>query len=245
MEPNINGEEVLKELGLLSLDLKVKSTKLVIFLGQLCDFDSFEYCQRIVRIIPQLMASKVDFLVIAIGNERLRSRFCSYTGYPESHLLLVKDGNIHSRLGLYSGINLGFGKWVDLLAMCTGIGSPGTLSEVLRGYLGDKNAQEIFESNKDLPLALMSNIGGSIFDFVGKRGSQRPLELATLRLFNLFEILFNWPIYMGNNRFITQRGGTFLFDKNNTLIHKYISRAILDYSKDKSKPLRFLDEIFN
>ena len=31
--------------------------------------------------------------------------------------------------------------------MCLGIKSPGTLNQVLRGYLGDKKANNIFEKN--------------------------------------------------------------------------------------------------
>ncbi len=46
--------------------------------------------------------------------------------------------------------------------------------QVLRGYVGDKSAQPIFEGTQL----------GSLFDIVGQ-GYQRPFELATLRLFNM------------------------------------------------------------
>ena len=34
--------------------------------------------------------------------------------------------------------------------MCMGINSPGTLNEVLRGYLGDKQANKIFNEDKTI-----------------------------------------------------------------------------------------------
>ncbi len=34
-----------------------------------------------------------------------------------------------------------------LLAMCAGIGAPGTLREILRGYFGDKKAPERFRDD--------------------------------------------------------------------------------------------------
>lgn len=65
--------------------------------------------------------------------------------------------------------------YIKLLPMLAGIGSPGTVGEVLRGYVGDRNAKQIFDSP-------------SSFDVLGK-GYQRPFELATLRLNNMIQIL--------------------------------------------------------
>lgn len=36
---------------------------------------------------------------------------------------------------------------LKILAMCAGIGAPGTLREILRGYFGDKNAPERFRDD--------------------------------------------------------------------------------------------------
>lgn len=47
--------------------------------------------------------------------------------------------------------------------------------QVARGYFGDRSSKPVFE-------------GSSPFDVLGK-GYQRPMELATLRLFNMVGIL--------------------------------------------------------
>lgn len=50
-----------------------------------------------------------------------------------------------------------------------------TMYQVLRGYIGDRSSGPVFEAS-------------SLFDVLGT-GYQRPLELATLRLFNMIGIL--------------------------------------------------------
>lgn len=37
--------------------------------------------------------------------------------------------------------------WLNYMAMCAGIGAPGTLQEILRGYFGDKSAPERFRDD--------------------------------------------------------------------------------------------------
>ena len=55
------------------------------------------------------------------------------------------------------------------------------VQEVLRGYLGDKAAEPIFDEKSQL---------GNAFNVVGK-GYQRPFELATVRLNNMIGSLSN------------------------------------------------------
>ena len=50
------------------------------------------------------------------------------------------------------------------------------------------------------------------FDFLGKRGS-RPLEVATLRLQNMRQIVTKWnKLAPPDKELITQQGGTIVFD---------------------------------
>jgi hypothetical protein len=114
-----------------------------------------------------------------------------------------------------------------LLLMCAGIGSPGTLAEVFRGYRGDRNAPQRIDS--------------PLFRLAGGEGFQRPFELATVRLRNMNEVLSNWRLYVPRDDFITQRGGTFLLDADNHILYSHRDAGILGFSATMSRPLSFLD----
>ena len=55
---------------------------------------------------------------------------------------------MHQALGLEAGLKLPGGPWPGFLLMCAGVGSPGTLREVLRGYTGDRSAAQIFDDEE-------------------------------------------------------------------------------------------------
>ena len=110
--------------------------------------------------------------------------------------------------------------------MCTGFNSPGTISEVIRGYLGDVNARNIFANNEKIYINKFFSFKSGIFDLVGNSSSLRPMELATLRLQNMVEILSKWNIYMTDQHYLTQRSGTFLADRNGSLLYSYKSQAL-------------------
>ena len=114
-----------------------------------------------------------------------------------------RTAELHQALGLYAGLQTPGGPWPALLLMCAGIGSPGTLAEVFRGYSGDRRAPARLES--------------PLFDVLG-RGYQRPFELATVRLRNMVEVLGRWRTYVPSDAHITQRGGTFLLEADDTLL---------------------------
>jgi hypothetical protein len=137
------------------------------------------------------------------------------------------DAALHQALGLYAGLQTPGGPWPGLLLMCAGIGSPGTLQEVLRGYTGDRTAPQ----RLNLPL----------FRAAGGEGFQRPFELATVRLQNMVEVLGNWRTYVPRDDFITQRGGTFLLEADDTLLYSHRDRGILGFSATMNQPLDFLE----
>ena len=56
--------------------------RLVLLLTQLGDFDSMEYAQALVPVLPQLEAAGIRLRAIAIGDAAGADRFCSYTGFP-------------------------------------------------------------------------------------------------------------------------------------------------------------------
>jgi hypothetical protein len=55
------------------------------------------------------------------------------------------------------------------------------------------------------------------------------------------EVLGNWGTYVPRNDFITQRGGTFLIDADDTLLYSHLDRGILGFSATMNKPLSFLE----
>jgi hypothetical protein len=140
--------------------------RLVLLLPQLGDFDSLEYAQALVPALPHLASAPLELLAIGIGNAAGADRFCRFTGFPRERLLVDGEPTLHRALGLYAGLQVPGGPWPGLLLMCAGIGSPGTLAEVLRGYSGDRTA------------------------------ALRPFELATVRLRNMVEVLGAWRTYL-------------------------------------------------
>ena len=205
--------------------------RLVVLLPQLGDFDSIEYSQALVPALQGLEAAGIKLLAIAIGDQAGADRFCSYTGLPPELLEVDAEPSLHRKLGLYEGLKTPGGPWPALLMMCAGIGSPGTLAEVFRGYRGDRRAPQL--------------INNPLFRLAGGEGFQRPFELATVRLGNMKEVLSNWRTYVPRDNFITQRGGTFLIEADNSLLYSYRDAGILGYSATMNKPLSFLDPYLN
>lgn len=201
--------------------------RLVLLLTQLGDFDSMEYAQALVPALPQLEAAGIRTLAIAIGDGPGADRFCRYTGFPRQMLQVDAEPSLHRELGLYEGLKTPGGPWPGLLLMCAGIGSPGTLAEVFRGYRGDRTAPQ--------------RINSPLFRLAGGEGFQRPFELATVRLRNMNEVLGNWRTYVPRDTFITQRGGTFLIDADDNLLYSHRDRGILGFSATMNRPLSFLD----
>jgi hypothetical protein len=79
----------------------------------------------------------------------------------------------------------------------------------------------------------------------GGGGFQRPFELATLRLRNMTEVLSNWSTYVPDSVYLTQRGGTFLFDGEGNLLYQYRDRNILGFAENMTNPLSFLSHTLN
>ena len=223
---------------------------LVVVLPQLGDFDSLEYVWWLQREASKLQEKSITVRAIGIGDCNSGEKFCQYTGFPAEHLFVDPDAEIHGSLELYSGLSFklpllstGQNAWLNLMLMCAGIASPGTLSEVFRGYKGDRTAPQLIadeEVIRDTPLPAMK---GSFFKLAGGTGFQRPFELATLRLRNMTEVLSSWNTYVPNSAYLTQRGGTFLFDAEGNLLYEYRDRGILGFAENMSRPLSFLDEI--
>ncbi len=223
--------------------LKHGEVSLYILFGPLGDFDSFEYARALVSALPRLKSLGVNLFAIGIGNNHTKDRFCSFTGFPPNSLEVVSNTELHESLGLNKGLKTSLGSTLDLMMMCLGVASPGTLSEVVRGYLGDTNSASIFNSgepNRDVG-RLPKNL--RLFDLIGGQGSLRPLELATLRLINMIEILSNYTTYIPFNEYLTQRGATFMVKGSDQILYSFKAKSILLFCEDMANPLSFLDSL--
>ncbi|MFN7630087.1 MAG: AhpC/TSA family protein [Cyanobacteriota bacterium] len=201
--------------------------RLVVLLSQLGDFDSLEYAQALAGALPQLQAAGMGLLAIGIGEDAGADRFCDFTGLPRELLQVEPTPRLHGALGLNPGLRAPGGPWPSLLLMCAGVGSPGTLAEVFRGYTGDRSAPQ--------------RLDGQLFALAGGVGFQRPFELATVRLRNMVEVLGHWRTYVPRDDFLTQRGATYLLEADDSLLYSFQDRGLLGFSATMNRPLSFLD----
>jgi hypothetical protein len=222
------------------------SQLLVLIWSQLGDFDNLEYAWWLQREKEKLSSKGITVRAIGIGNRNSGVKFCEYTGFPQEWLFVDTNAEIHTLLGLYRGLSIQFPllstsqkAWLNLMLMCAGIGSPGTLKEVFRGYKGDRQAPQLIADEEVVSGIPIPAIKGSFFSNAIGKGYQRPFELATLRLRNMTEVLSNWNTYVPDSSYLTQRGGTFLFDSQGKLIYEHCDRGILGFAENMSNPLSF------
>ena len=215
--------------------------RLVIVMGQLGDFDSMEYAQALVPRLDKFKDAGIALQAFAIGNDAGAERFCRFTGFPRESLIVNATDTFHRELELYAGLDWPGGPWPGFLLMCAGIGSPGTLQEVLRGYIGDRSAPQIFADDEEVKAWPLPAFDGAMFARAGGRGFQRPFELATKRLSNMGEVLSNWRTYVPIDDYISQRGATFLIDHQGRVLYEYRESHLLGFAEDMANPLAFLD----
>jgi hypothetical protein len=156
--------------------------QLVLVWPQLGDFDSLEYAWWLQREADQL-PTNLRIRAVGIGDRASGQQFCQYTGFPPELLWVDPGATLHGQLGLYPGLTLkvpGFSHvqnaYVNLLLMCAGIGSPGTLAEVFRGYRGDKQAPQLIDPNTVVQAPPLPPIQGSFFNLAGGKGFNGPLN---------------------------------------------------------------------
>ena len=231
-------DKLIKEYNFLS----TKKYKLIVLLGLLGDFDSFEYAINLKNFINNNPSINLDIFAIAIGNEIGKEKFCNFTGFPSENLKVLDDNKMHQELLISKGIDIGFGGWINMLIMLSGINSLKTLKEVMRGYTGDKNSKQIFSDEDNINLLNFIKFSGIFFKYTFGVGYLRPFELATYRLNNMIEILQNWNDYILDVNYLPQRCASFLLDYSDQIIYKYSSNDVLGYSSTMEDPLSFLSE---
>ena len=222
-----------------------KKKRLIVLLGSFADFDSFEYSQKLSSEYQKLAKHSVKLILIGIGSKKSKEFFCRFNKIDIKNVIAVQNADLHKKLNLNTGFISPLPSMINLLIMCAGINSRGTIKEVLRGYLGDKNSKSLFHSDEVIKIGPFSLFKGKMFDIFSKKEILRPFELATRRLMNMIEILSNWNIYVPDPSFLTQRGATILLNENDEVLYEFISESLLGYSSDMSRPLSFLDCLYN
>lgn len=119
-------------------------TTLLLCFTQFGDFDSFELAQRMVDALPALRAAGVAVVAFGVGTPEAARAFAKFTNFPPELLYADPTAACYAALRFAPGAGRAGGPLpalqaapggVKLLAMCAGLGSPGTLNEVFRGYL--------------------------------------------------------------------------------------------------------------
>ncbi|MFM8309618.1 MAG: peroxiredoxin-like family protein [Microcystis aeruginosa] len=222
---------------------------LILVLPQLGDFDSLEYAWWLEKEAALWQNAGITIRAIGIGDRNSGLKFSEYTKFRQDWLFVDPKAELHDLLGLYRGLSLklpgfssGQNAWLNLILMCAGVGSPGTLAEVLRGYRGDRKAPQLIAEEETIQARPLPAFRGSLFNLAGGQGFQRPFELATLRLRNMTQVLGNWSTYVPDSSYLTQRGGTFLFDNQGNLLYEHRDRGILGFAENMSYPLAFLQD---
>jgi len=148
--------------------------RLVLLLPQLGDFDSLEYAWWLQREAQRLQAQGIVIRAIGIGDRRSGQQFCAYTGFPADRLFVDPNAELHQQLNLYRGLSLKVpglsttqNAWLNLLLMCAGIGSAGTLAEVFRGYRGDRQAPQLIADDEVVHARPLPPLKGSFFQWAG------------------------------------------------------------------------------
>lgn len=220
---------------------------LILVWPQLGDFDSLEYAWWLEKEAALWQNAGITIRAIGIGDRNSGLKFSEYTKFRQDWLFVDPKAELHNLLGLYRGLSVklpgfspGQNAWLNLIFMCAGVGSPGTLAEVLRGYLGDRKAPQLIAEEETIQARPLPAFRGSLFNLAGGQGFQRPFELATLRLRNMTQVLGNWSTYIPDSSYLTQRGGTFLFDNQGNLLYEHRDAGILGFAENMSYPLAFL-----
>ena len=175
-----------------------------------------EYAWWLSRAQVHLDTLGIEVRAVAIGDIAAGQKFCNYTGFPAQHLFVDAEASLHQQLGLYEGptvslpgLNPQQKGYLNLLLMCAGIGSPGTLKEVSRGYLGDRTAPQLIADDETVKAPPLPALTGEVFKRAGGKGFQRPFELATLRLRNMTEVLSHWKTYVPDAAYLTTKVNPF------------------------------------
>jgi hypothetical protein len=191
---------------------------LLFILTHAADLAPFELVPRVLKALPALTAAGVQVSFIVLGSPANATAFAARLGVPPALLFADETGATHAALGFSRGFDPAVPKlnpYVRLGAMLAGIGSPGTIGRVIKGYVGDRQGEPIFGP-------------GSPFDILGS-GYTRPMERATQRLMSMAAVLSGWgELAPADAELLTRLGGCLALKGRGTVL-KHVDAGILDY----------------
>ncbi len=98
-------------------------------LGSFADFDSFEYSQQLAAQAKKLAKYSVELILIGIGSEKSKELFCKFNNIDIQKVIAVRNAELHEKLKLNAGLVSPMPAFINLLIMCAGINSRGTIKE--------------------------------------------------------------------------------------------------------------------
>jgi hypothetical protein len=195
--------------------------------------------------------------LVGIGSVSSAQKFAQDLGLLEKYsdrvtLLADETGAVSEALGCYRGWlamdqqhkerypQSDINPYLKLLGMIFGFGSPGTIGQVLYGYLGDGQGNNGPDGRKWVVDSLLQGSDKGRFPKLTKAAfantpalsSLRPFELATLRLQTGLHIVSQWSkLGPKNGDLFTRMGGTFVFSQQqDDSVWSYFDQGILCYA---------------
>ena len=230
---------------------KEEQTVILSCLSHFGDFNAWELTQQYIPATQGDDLITCPVVLVGIGSVESANQFAddlSLSNNDYLTLLVDEKGAVTEALGCYRGwlaVDQSHAErwpatdvnpYIKLLGMIFGFGSPGTISRVLYGYVGDKTGGP--QSRKWVVDSLLHGsekgrwpaLTQEAFEGVPDDSGLRPFELATLRAQTGIHIVLNWSkLGPKNGDLFTRMGGTFVF-QNERCIYEYFDTGILAYA---------------
>lgn len=109
------------------------------FLTHLGDLASWELSQQLNFYEPYM--SRIKLVAIAPANKKNADMFCLKSNFNAENLYLDEEALSYKALKFEQGFSpdLKISPYLKLIPMLAGIQSEGTVAEILKGYISDRN----------------------------------------------------------------------------------------------------------